>query len=53
MPYLKFVVDLNVRPPIAVVYIDFYYDMNMIHTAYNWVFILLNLGVIIEHHVFN
>jgi hypothetical protein len=35
-------------PPKAIVYIDSYYAVNMIHATYIWVLMLLIVGVFIE-----
>jgi hypothetical protein len=37
-----------VCPPIAIVYIDSYHAINMIHATYIWVLMLLIVGVFIK-----
>jgi hypothetical protein len=38
-----------VRPPIAIVYIDSYYTVNMIHASDIWVFMPPILGVFVNN----
>jgi hypothetical protein len=46
--YLQLVDDPKVCPPIAIVYIDSYYAMNVIHATHIWMFLLPILDVFIE-----